>query len=96
MKPKEQAKEVVDVVSEFPSQSQSLQNAPPLEEASSSFIDIQNSQDQNHKQDYIGNDIDLYWILDGLEDRTTVMIRNIPNKFKQRTLLDIINECHIG
>jgi hypothetical protein len=45
VKPKEQAKEVVDVVSEFPSQSQSLQNVPPLEEASSSLNDQENSQD---------------------------------------------------
>lgn len=28
------------------------------------------------------------------ESRTTIMIRNIPNKFKQMTLLDMINVRH--
>jgi hypothetical protein len=37
---------------------------------------------QPKTQDYVGNDIDLYRILDDKEDRTTVMVRNIPNKFK--------------
>ena len=35
-------------------------------------------------------------ILEGKEDRTTVMIRNIPNKFKQKTLLDMINQYYKG
>lgn len=30
------------------------------------------------------------------EKRTTIMIRNIPNKFKQMTLLDMININHKG
>jgi hypothetical protein len=34
--------------------------------------------------------------MNGLESRTTIMIRNIPNKFKQMTLLDMINEKHQG
>lgn len=38
------------------------------------------------------NDIDFYRILNGMESRTTVMIRNIPNKFKQMTLLNMINQ----
>jgi RNA recognition motif 2 len=42
------------------------------------------------------NDINIYHILEGQEDRTTVMVRNIPNKFKQRNLLDMIDECHSG
>jgi hypothetical protein len=31
----------------------------------------------------------------GEENRTTVMIRNIPNKFKQMTLLELINRDYI-
>lgn len=44
----------------------------------------------------ISNDIDIFRILAGNEDRTTVMVRNIPNKFKQKTLLEMINEYHLG
>lgn len=42
------------------------------------------------------NGIDIYRILRGEEHRTTVMVRNIPNKFKQRTLLDMIEIYHYG
>ena len=35
-------------------------------------------------------------IQSGEEKRTTVMIRNTPNKFKQMTLLEMINERHLG
>jgi hypothetical protein len=95
IEPKKSGDEVV--VSKFAShQSQNFQNLLPQEDVSSSFNDNINSLSLNSKQEYIGNDIDLYRILDGSEDRTTVMIRNIPNKFKQRTLLDMINESHIG
>lgn len=29
-----------------------------------------------------GNEVDIYRILNGEESRTTIMVRNIPNKFK--------------
>ncbi len=54
---------------------------------SASFI----SQSTDDKQK---NEIDIYRIMNGEEPRTTVMIRNIPNKFKQMTLLEMINENH--
>lgn len=38
------------------------------------------------------NDIDIYRILEDNEERTTVMVRNIPNKFKQKTLLEMISQ----
>ena len=44
----------------------------------------------------MNNDIDFFRILSGEEKRTTVMIRNIPNKFKQMTLLEMINKNHDG
>lgn len=44
----------------------------------------------------LGNEIDLYRILRGEEDRTTVMLRNIPNKFRQKTLLEMINKDYQG
>lgn len=40
------------------------------------------------------NDVDFYKILNGDEKRTTIMIRNIPNKFKQMNLLEMINVNH--
>jgi len=30
----------------------------------------------------VSNEVDFYRILNGSEKRTTIMIRNIPNKFK--------------
>lgn len=41
-------------------------------------------------------DIDFYKIMEQRESRTTIMIRNIPNKFKQNTLLEMINKNHSG
>jgi hypothetical protein len=37
------------------------------------------------------NEIILEQILNNKENRTTVMIRNIPNKLKKITLLELIN-----
>lgn len=44
----------------------------------------------------MSNDVILQKILDGEESRTTIMVRNIPNKFKQKTLLEMINLKHYG
>lgn len=51
----------------------SRQNTSKTSEAGGSFLD---------KDDRQSNDIDLVKIMNGDEHRTTVMIRNIPNKFK--------------
>ena len=40
------------------------------------------------------NEVDFYKIMRGEEKRTTIMIRNIPNKFKQKQLLEMINMNH--
>ena len=40
--------------------------------------------------------MDFLKIMSGEETRTTIMIRNIPNKFKQMNLLDMINSHHKG
>lgn len=45
-------------------------------------------------EDKLKNDIDIFKILNNEEKRTTIMIRNIPNKFKQMYLLDMINVNH--
>lgn len=42
------------------------------------------------------NQVDFHKILNEMESRTTIMIRNIPNKFKQMTLLEMINQNHLG
>ena len=42
----------------------------------------------------VSNEVDIYRILNGEEKRTTIMIRNIPNKFKQKNLLEMINTKH--
>ena len=44
--------------------------------------------------DKLKNEIDIFKILNNDEKRTTIMVRNIPNKFKQMFLLDMINLNH--
>jgi hypothetical protein len=43
-----------------------------------------------------GNEIVLWKIAQGIDKRTTLMIRNIPNKFTQQMLLDLVNSTHHG
>ena len=40
--------------------------------------------------------VDLYDIKLGNDMRTTIMIKNIPNKYDQKLLLDAINENHLN
>jgi hypothetical protein len=72
-----------------------------------SFVESQRSREEviisseggsflEREEDRISNDIDIYRILSGEEKRTTTMIRNIPNKFKQKNLLEMINLKHPG
>lgn len=42
------------------------------------------------------NAIDLFKIMNGHDTRTTFMIKNIPNKYTQKMLLEMINESHKG
>ncbi|KAJ1502671.1 hypothetical protein HMI54_008788 [Coelomomyces lativittatus] len=42
------------------------------------------------------NEFELERLLGGKDTRTTIMIRNIPNKYSQQMLLDFINESHKG
>ena len=49
-----------------------------------------------HGNDVDQNAIDIDAIEAGYENRTTLMIRNIPNKYSQALLLDSINSRHKG
>jgi hypothetical protein len=40
--------------------------------------------------------LDLDKVIQGRDNRTTLMIRNIPNKYSQRVLLEEINHNHMG
>jgi hypothetical protein len=42
------------------------------------------------------NEFDLVRVMQGVDYRTTIMIRNIPNKYSQQMLIDFINESHRG
>lgn len=53
-------------------------------------------QSEKGEDNKFNNEIDLIKILNGEEQRTTVMIRNIPNKFKQKNLLEKINANYYG
>lgn len=41
-------------------------------------------------------EIDLWKIENGLDKRTTCMIKNIPNKYNQQMIFDLVNESHRG
>lgn len=42
------------------------------------------------------NEFDVQRVIQGKDSRTTIMIRNIPNKYTQQMLIDFINESHRG
>ncbi|KAI9189709.1 hypothetical protein H9P43_001142 [Blastocladiella emersonii ATCC 22665] len=42
------------------------------------------------------NEFDLARTIQGYDKRTTIMIRNIPNKYSQQMLIDFINDTHKG
>lgn len=52
-----------------------------------------NSSYSNISQSF---EIDLWKIENGLEKRTTCMIKNIPNKYNQQMIYDLVNETHRG
>eukprot|EP01038_Epipyxis_sp_PR26KG_P005398 gene5398-7482_t len=58
------------------------------------------SHPSNNLSNAGGNDadfaLDLSGIVDGTESRTTIMVRNIPNKYNQQMLLDEVNVFHEG
>lgn len=41
-------------------------------------------------------EIDLWKIENGFDKRTTCMIKNIPNKYNQQMIFDLVNESHGG
>ncbi|TPX51802.1 hypothetical protein SeMB42_g00808 [Synchytrium endobioticum] len=41
-------------------------------------------------------DFDLARVVAGLDNRTTFMIKNLPNKYTQQMLIDFLNETHRG
>ncbi|KAI3658192.1 hypothetical protein MP638_005412 [Amoeboaphelidium occidentale] len=47
-------------------------------------------------QDHSSNAIDLFRIMNGHDTRTTFMIKNIPNKYTQKMLLEMVDESHKG
>ena len=57
---------------------------------------IQKDQPPATQQQYPSNEINLMELLQGADTRTTIMLKNIPNKFNQQTVLDLINKCHEG
>lgn len=53
---------------------------------------------QGHSSDGVDSEfaLDVDKLLNGTETRTTVMVRNIPNKYHQQMLLDEVNVHHEG
>lgn len=70
-------------------------------------MDDRNSRDPNARKNSHGRRarthstdadyaLDIESVAAGIDKRTTIMIRHIPNKYTQQMLLDEINENHIG
>ncbi len=43
-----------------------------------------------------GNEVDLFKLAMGLETRTTLMVRNVPNRFTQGMFVDFLSQTHKG
>lgn len=65
---------------------------PPIERARSRRNEGSSSQTENKKQ----YELDLDRIMRGEDNRTTLMIKNIPNKYTSKMLLAAIDERHRG
>jgi len=50
-------------------------------------------KEREHKSQYI---LDIERVRDGSETRTTLMIKNIPNKYTQKMLLAAVDDNHRG
>lgn len=81
-------------VSLFSSQKTSDVSVSSLSQVASSRSLAVDATDDLLKQSSSLNQIDLYKIINGEDNRTTFMIRNIPNKYTQQMLLDLIDETH--
>lgn len=44
----------------------------------------------------VSNQVDLFKLEQGIETRTTVMFKNLPNKLSQKMLLELLDETHHG
>ena len=51
---------------------------------------------QQRHQVPLGNEINTFRIAQGLDPRTTCMLRNIPNKFSEKDMLEQVNKTHFG
>lgn len=50
----------------------------------------------NTKEEYLDFKVNLVNIISGKDKRTTIMLRNIPNKYTLQNLVDEINSIFIG
>lgn len=64
---------------------------PPL--AQHHHGDLEPIKEREHKSQYI---LDIERVRDGSETRTTLMIKNIPNKYTQKMLLAAVDDNHRG
>lgn len=55
---------------------------------------LDSQHDNENKQEQSKFDLDIKHILSGTDKRTTLMIKNIPNKYNQEMLLTAINKNH--
>lgn len=54
-------------------------------------MNFQNSKDKKKNEKILDYTVDLERIMQGNERRTTIMIRNIPNRYTQESLLKVID-----
>lgn len=86
---------LLDVISEsVPYATITSMSSSSVSYSSSSFTS--NSSSSSSFSSSANFEIDLWKIESNLEKRTTCMIRNIPNKYTQQMIFDLVNETHRG
>jgi len=71
--------------------------ASTLDDSSQGRRQRRNTEDENEKRNAQNNrKVDLSLVLSGEDQRSTLMLRNIPNKYSQRMLLNVIEVNHKG
>jgi hypothetical protein len=55
-----------------------------------------NEMKNNGKEEYVDFKVNLENIITGKDKRTTIMLRNIPNKYTLQNLVDEINTLFLG
>lgn len=72
----------------------SFSSITALSESDNESPNAKSQRGASEKAVKLGNEVDLTRIEQGMDKRTTCMIKNIPNKYTQQMLIDHLDESH--